>query len=185
VVEVFLTLIYKAGDSSYPPLGTAVTLSSPLQGDPLATAIAAASPAAGIGLKGLNAVQDHSYRATPSLNAPAVRDLARNSPLMQELAKKHLPYDVQFTAIGAATDVMVPGNAAGRPDAQRATEIPHSLNAHTGILTDPGALQDIRAALEGRPLPCRSLLHEVASEVAPAAIGGLEERGGQLVGGRP
>ena len=40
VVEAFLTLIYERGDRSYPPLGTVVTLSSPLRGDPLATAAA-------------------------------------------------------------------------------------------------------------------------------------------------
>jgi hypothetical protein len=63
--------------------------------------------------------------------------------------------------------------------------IPRSLNAHTGILTDPAALQNVRAALEGRPLPCRSLANEIASEVAPAAISGIEAGAGHVLGGRP
>ena len=37
MVEAFLTQIYDAGDPSYPPIGTVVTISSPLQGDPIAT----------------------------------------------------------------------------------------------------------------------------------------------------
>ena len=57
-----------------------------------------------------------------------------------------------------------------------------SLRAHTGILTDPAALQNVRAALEGKPLPCRSLANEIAGEVGPAAISGVEDGVGSLLG---
>jgi len=40
VVEAFLTRLYDRGDPAYPPLGTVVTLSSPLRGAPLARAAA-------------------------------------------------------------------------------------------------------------------------------------------------
>ena len=112
-----------------------------------------------------------------------MRDLASTSPLMQELAKARLPFGIQMTAIGGTTDFLVPADASNRPGVQHATETPGSLNAHTGILTDPATLQDVRAALEDKPLPCRSLVHHIAGEVVPAAISGVEARGGKLMSG--
>jgi hypothetical protein len=109
-----------------------------------------------------------------------VRDLARDSPFMNKLERAKWPSGIQLTAIGAATDYLVPGNAASRPGAQSATVIPHAVFAHQGILTDPTALRNVRAALEGKPLPCRSLANEIEGEVLPAAIGGAEEGAGAI-----
>jgi hypothetical protein len=180
VIEAFLTLIYEAGDPSYPPIGTVVTLSSPLRGDPLASALAAAEHT---GASVVLHIGDDAQHLLPSFDAPAVRDLARDSELMKELDGAQLPPSVQLTTIGSTTDVIVPGNAATRPGSRGATVTPHSLDAHTGIVTDPAALENVRAALEGKPLPCRSLANEIAGEVVPAAIGGIEDDAGTVLGG--
>jgi triacylglycerol esterase/lipase EstA (alpha/beta hydrolase family) len=176
VVEAFLTQIYESGDATYPPIGSVITLSSPLQGDPLATAVAVVNntETGGALMDGF----DYSRVAltpVPPVKSAAVRDLARGSDLMKLLEHAKLPTGVQLTTIGAATDFMVPANAASRPGAQSATVIPRTLNGHTGIVTDPETLRNVRAALEGRPLPCRSLANEVIGEVLPTAISGVEE----------
>jgi hypothetical protein len=62
---------------------------------------------------------------------------------------------------------------------------PHSLNAHTGIVTDPTALQVVRSALEGKPLPCRSLTSAIAAEVGPGAMSAVEDGVGSVLGARP
>jgi|tagenome__1003787_1003787.scaffolds.fasta_scaffold20974937_3 hypothetical protein len=187
VVEVFLTQIYKSGDPSYPPIGTVVTLSSPLQGDPIATAVAKAErvPADRALLSVAETAQSSVHRVMPPHDAPAVRDLASNSPLMRKLRKSRLPFGIQLTAITASTDWIVPATAATRPGARRATVTPHSFMAHTAILTDRDALQDIRAALEGRPLPCRSLVHEVGGEVVSTSISEIEGGRGQRLLSQP
>jgi len=162
VVETFLTQIYDRGDPSYPPLGTVVTLSSPLQGAPLAN-VAAAVERSRTG-------DDVLRRRLPMARAPGVRDLASDSDLMRRVGEAPLPDLVELTTIGSATDVIVPGTAAVRPGARGATVIPHALDAHAAIVTDPEALANVRAALEDRPLPCRSLLTSVAGEVVPTLV---------------
>ena len=52
------------------------------------------------------------------------------------------------------------------------------LNAHAGIVKDPGALASVRAALEDRPLPCRGFLTTVAGEVAPTVVAKAESSAG-------
>jgi triacylglycerol esterase/lipase EstA (alpha/beta hydrolase family) len=166
VVEAFLTQIYDRGDPSYPPLGTVVTLSSPLRGAPLAHTAAAV---------GRTRAGDAALRRLlPVARTPAVRDLASDSALMQQLDDAPLPELIELTTIGGATDLIVPGTAATRPGARRATLIPHALNAHTGMLTDARTLATVRAALEDRPLPCRGLLTSVAGEVLPTVVTGAE-----------
>jgi hypothetical protein len=129
---------------------------------------------------GADNLQAAVHPLAPRFDSAAVRDLAHDSPFMRRLAHAKWPSSVQLTAIGAATDIMVPANAASRPGAERATVIPRSLNGHTGILTDPTALRNVRAALEGKPLPCRSLANEIAGEVLPTAIGGVEQGAGAI-----
>jgi hypothetical protein len=64
---------------------------------------------------------------------------------------------VELTTIGAAQDVVAPAVDTARRGAQRYTAIPLGLNGHSSIVTDDAALRATRAALEGKPLPCRSL----------------------------
>ncbi len=174
VVETFLTQIYDRGDPSYPPLGTVVTLSSPLQGAPLADGAAALERSrTGDGLL---------RRHLPMARTPAVRDLASDSDLMRRVGDAPLPDLVELTTIGSATDVIVPGTAADRPGARGTTVIPHALDAHAAVVTDPDALAGVRAALEDRPMPCRSLLTSVAGEVVPALVTDLEIGAGGVLG---
>ena len=137
VVEAFLTQIYKEVDSSYPPIGPVVTLSSPLRGDPLASAVVGLRNT-GAGSAVTNAadrIQAATHPLAPPSDSAAVRDLAFGSPFMQRLEHATLPSSVQLTAIGAATDFLVPGNVASRPGARSVTVVPRSLFGHTGILT--------------------------------------------------
>jgi hypothetical protein len=175
VVAAFLTQVYDRGDASYPPLGTVVTLSSPLRGAPLADAAAAV---------GSTRTGDAALRrALPVARTPAVRDLASDSALMHRLDTAPLPDLVELTTIGAATDLIVPGTAATRSGERRTTVIPHAVNAHTGIVTDRDALTSVRAALEDRPLPCRGLVTTVAGEVVPTVVTRLEHGGGVTLAG--
>jgi hypothetical protein len=173
VVEAFLTQLYDRGDRSYPPLGTVVTMSSPLRGAPLADAAVAVGDT--------RTGDDVLRRLLPVARTPAVRDLASDSPLMRRVANAPLPELIDLTTIGAATDLVVPGTLATRPGAQHTTLIPHVLNAHAGIVKDPAALASVRAALEDRPLPCRSFLTTVAGEVAPTVAAAAESSAGDAV----
>lgn len=172
VVEAFLELVYRPDDPSYPPLGTAVGLSSPFFGDPAATAAehVRATPLGGVAVDGAEGALRRVGVGLPSSRAQSVRDLADDSPLMHRIKASHLPELVQLTAIGAATDFVVPATASSRPGAQSTVVFPHSLDAHTKITTDRSALRAVRAAIEHRPLPCRSLVSTVASEVVSTAI---------------
>ena len=78
MVEAFLTLIYNRGDPSYPPLGTVVTLSSPLRGAPLA-----AQPRPTVGRVAVAAIALLRGATSPIARTPAVRDLAPDSLLMR------------------------------------------------------------------------------------------------------
>jgi hypothetical protein len=193
VVEAFLTLIYKPGDRSYPPLGTVVTLSSPLHGDPLASALAgvAGTDSGAAGLRAAARAASAVGDRLPLL-APAIRDLAAGSDLMKRLDSAHLPDEVQLTTVGAATDVIVPADAAGRTGARGTTVIPEGLNAHKAVLSDPSALRAVRAALENKPLPCQSLPTVVTGKVLTVTISSLEdgigrlgEAAGHIADGRP
>jgi len=175
VVETFLTMIYKRGDRSYPPLGTVVTLASPLRGDPLATAAGdiERTTSGTLGLDGAGRVA-RAVGAPLPIGSPALRDLGAHSDLMHRLSAAPWPDTVEVTTIGSATDVFVPGNAATLPGAHARIVVPHALNAHTGILQDPAAMRDVRAALEDKPLPCQSLVTIFAGKTFAPAIGAAE-----------
>ena len=57
---------------------------------------------------------------------------------------------------------------------------PHENNAHTAIVTDPSALKAARAAIEQRPLPCRSLMSTLVGEVVATAVLTGEHRLGRI-----
>ena len=83
VVEAFLTQIYKPSDPSYPPIGTVVTLSSPLRGDPGAEAIAKirSTESGDAALAIADRLQQATHAVTPPPQSAALRDLARGSAL--------------------------------------------------------------------------------------------------------
>src|SRR5262249_37335862 len=87
VVDVFLKLIYKSSDPSYPPLGTVVSLASPHEGAPLAQSGAnlrdhGKTRHALDVLDEVNAYFDHPY---PDSDSTAVRQLDPKSPIMRLL----------------------------------------------------------------------------------------------------
>ena len=180
VVETFLALIYRRGDRRYPPLGTVVTLASPLRGDPLATAAADVerTRSGKLALEGDAELARAGGLRTP-IGSRALRDLAADSELMRRLHAAPWPDTVEVTTIGAATDIYVPGNAATIPGARSRIVIPRALNAHSGILQDPSAMRDVRAALEDKPLPCQSILTILAGKTVAPGISAAEELAGQ------
>ena len=176
VAAAFLALVYKRDDRSYPPLGTVVTLASPLRGAPLASA-ASRIDRTHVGSTALR-VADRLADAVGAqlpLQSAALRDLAVDSAFMRRLDAARLPDEVQLTALGSATDLIVPGDVATRDGAATATVVPIGLNAHTSILNDPSALRVVRSALEGRPPPCESLATALAGKLIPTAIRSLED----------
>src|SRR5262249_38969104 len=102
VVLAFLAEVYDPHDPAYPPLGTVVTLSSPLAGAPLATA-GARIARSGTGRAFLALTDSVAARAgapVPPNRAPSVRDLAEDSDFMRQLDDARLPGTVDLTTIG-------------------------------------------------------------------------------------
>jgi hypothetical protein len=175
VMTEFLTHVYHPSDPSYPPLGSAVALASPFDGSTAATTFEALRGSA-LGRRALDAA--HAAGA-PSPDAESLRELDTNSDFSRGRGAQ-LPPVVDLVSIGAAQDVIAPAGDTARPGARRRTVIPHSLNGHTGIVTDDSALRATRAALEGKPLPCQSLTTVLTGEIVSTAIATTERRIGDL-----
>jgi hypothetical protein len=178
VTLAFLKLFYRSDDPSFPPLGTVVTFSSPLDGAPAATLVAQVREhAAGRAL--LDEVQRRVH-GVPDLDSAAVRDLAADSEFMQQLDAAPLPEAVDLTTIGSVFDTTVPGDHASSDEAAQHTivETGFLLDSHTNVVKDPDALRAARAAIEARPLPCRSFGIFVEAALVPRGIS-LVESGGR------
>ena len=175
----FLALVYDPADPSYPPIGPVVTLSSPHEGAPLATAgeFIARSEA------GRELLESLPGGLVPPPSAESPRDLAEGSELLDRIHDAAMPDDVDVTSIGAALDVVVPASSTDVEGAEHVVVNPWSLGAHSAILTDSDALRAVRAALEGRPMPCVSFGDALVGAVAPAVISRVEHATGLVVGG--
>jgi len=172
VVTEFLEHVYHPSDPSYPPLGTVVAMASPFRGTPVATgAEDAARTLRGRALMTAGgAVADRLGVSLPDPQSVAAGELTEDAPFIHDLEHSKLPVQVQLTAIGASTDLVVPGGNARRSGADNTMITPYAVNAHTGIVTDAAALRATRAAIEQRPLPCRSLMSTVGGEVVATAV---------------
>jgi hypothetical protein len=175
VMAEFLAHVYHPSDPSYPPLGFAVALASPFAGSTAATAFEALNRSA-LGRRALNVA--HAAGA-PNPDAESLRQLDKNSDFSRGV-DAHFPSVVDLVSIGAAQDVIAPAGDTARQGARQRTVIPHSLNGHTGIVTDDSALRATRAALEGKPLPCQSLTTVLTGEIVSTAIATTERRVGDL-----
>jgi hypothetical protein len=176
VITEFLTEVYDAADPTLPPLGTVVTLSSPLRGTPAATAaVRMAETPAGRAL--LAAVGDHG-QAT----ARATWQLAAGSRYARALGARPLPEQIELTTFGAADDVVVPADHATRAGARQVVVNPAGLADHRRIVEDPGALDAVRLALEGREPPCVGVVDGVRGAVEPVVISRAERTAAQLIG---
>jgi hypothetical protein len=181
VVTEFLLHHYDAGDPTLPPLGTVVTLASPLRGAPAATAAARARDS-GTGRAALDAVDDVAGGAIPPTGADSTRQLAEDSDLMRGVARDPLPEQIDLTTIGGADDVVVPADHASRPGARSVTLDPAGVSDHGGILRDRAALDAVRLALEGRGLPCVGLATGVRAAIEPVVISRAEHTAGAVAG---
>jgi hypothetical protein len=93
---------------------------------------------------------------------------------VQDLQAKGVPAQFDFTTIGATEDGVVPATQIGLPGANETVVAGHELSQHHGIVTDADALRAVRAALEGRPLPCVSLTTALRAAVSPVLITRVE-----------
>jgi hypothetical protein len=177
VALAFLKLFYRSDDPSFPPLGTVVTFSSPLEGAPAAT-LAGDVRARTFGRDALELLHRAAH-ALPDLNSAAVRDLAEDSEFMDKLGATPLPEGVDLTTIGSVFDTTVPADHASSDDAAQRTivETGFLFDSHTNVVQDPDALRAARAALEAQPLPCRSFGAFVESALVPRGISLLESAG--------
>jgi hypothetical protein len=176
VMTEFLTHVYHASDPSYPPLGFAVAMASPLGGATGATVDRQLNRSA-VGRLALSAA--HAAGA-PDPNARPVVELDKGSRFVSELDPSRLSPMIDLTSIGATQDVIAPAVDTARHGAKSFTVTPHSPNAHSGIVTDDSALRATRAAIEGKPLPCQSLTTILTGEVVSTAIAVAEQRIGHV-----
>lgn len=181
VVTEFLLHHFDAGDPTLPPLGTVVTIASPLRGAPAASA-AARVRESGSGRAALDALDHAAGGALPPTGVASTRELAEGSELIRGVARSPLPEQVDLTTIGGADDVVVPADHASRPGARSVTVDPAGVADHTGILRDPGALDAVRLALEGRGVPCVGVATGVRGAIEPVVISRAEHTAG-VVGG--
>ena len=146
-----------------------ITLSSPLQGAPVATLADEIRDFPGAGPQGLNLI-DAAPGPIPDLDTRAVEDLAEDSPFMAELDAARLPESVELTTIGSLFDYVVPADRATVAGAEHTIIDAGLRDPHGNVQTDDEALMAMRSALEGRPLPCQSLGDVVRASLIPPAI---------------
>jgi hypothetical protein len=182
VVLAFLALVYDPADPAYPPLGTVVTLSSPLAGAPLATAATriAGSESGRAFLADIDRLAARTGLPVPPTRAPSVHDLAEGSPLMRRLDASALPGTIDLTTVGAVTDPAVPSLVATRPGADHTVVATSPFNAHSAVQNDADALRAMRAALEQRPVPCTSWKTAVAAALVGPSLTAVERGTGTL-----
>jgi hypothetical protein len=163
--------VYDPSDSSFPPIGTVVTLASPHRGAPLATTAQELERSRKT-RRALD-VLDPVLPGPPS-DAPSVGQLAEGSPFMDRLHDKRLPDQVDLTTVGGTDDAIVPANRIRVPGATEVVVAVDGWNDHTGIHHDARALQVVRSALEQRPAPCTSFLEGIRGAVEPVLLSRVE-----------
>ncbi len=181
VVADFLLHHFDAGDPTLPPLGTVVTIASPLQGAPAATAAARVRESAS-GRAALAAVDGAAGGALPPTGATSTRQLAEKSKIVRDVSHDRLPEQVDLTTIGGADDVVVPADHTSRAGARSVTVDPAGVADHRGILRDPRALDAVRLALEGRGVPCVGIATGVRGAIEPVLISRAEHAAGVVAG---
>jgi hypothetical protein len=181
VVDIFLKLIYKPSDPTYPPLGTVVSLASPHQGAPLAQSAKALRDDSRTRpyLDAIDEVNQATGGHFPPSGSPAVRQLDPESKLMQKLQSTPLPPNVHYVSIGGTEDLVVPANRVHLEGADEVIVDVSGWNDHDAIPRDANALRAMRAALEQRPPPCTSLMTGIRSAVIPVVYSRVEGDLGQ------
>ena len=181
MIAEFLAHGYDAGDPTLPPLGTVVTLSSPLQGAPVATAVNRVR-ASTSGRVVASAIDRVAGGAVPPTAGTSTRQLAEGSHLIRDLGRAAFPEQIDLTSISATDDVIVPADHTTRSGVRSVTVDPAGFSDHSGILRDPDALDATRLALERRSLPCVGLVDGVRAAVEPVLISRAERTAGEVGG---
>jgi hypothetical protein len=189
VVDAFLQIMYDPSDPTLPPLGTAVTLSSPHLGAPLAT-IAAWLRGTRSGRAALGALDAVDGGRVPPSDARAAEQLAESSTLVDRLWSHPLADEVDLTSVSGDDDVVVPADRTVAPGSHDITVDPAGSDDHSSIIRDPKAMAAVRLALEQRALPCTSWRDGVRGAIEPVLIsraehtlGAVAKRAAQLVDG--
>jgi hypothetical protein len=181
VVAEFLANVYEPEDPTLPPLGSVVTLSSPLQGAPAATASGRIRESAS-GRAALDGVDQVAGGAVPPSGGMSTVELAEGSQFMRRLRRAEIPGQIDLTSISATDDFIVPADHTTRPGARTITVNPPGPMDHSAIYGDPGALDATRLALELRPLPCVGTADGVRGAVEPVVISRIEHEVGEKAG---
>jgi hypothetical protein len=179
VVAFFLAHVYDATNPSYPPLGSVVTLSSPLQGAPAATAVHRVRTTAS-GRAVLDGVDQVARGAIPPTSGTSTRQLAEGSSFIRGLHRDQLPEQIDLTTISGVDDVIVPADHTGIAGSRSVTVDPSGISDHTSIIRDPAALDAARLALEDRPLPCVGIGTGIRGAIEPVLISRAEHTAGAV-----
>jgi len=153
-----------------PPPGVAslVTLGSPHQGADLAR-IAVENRRS---LEG-QAVQDFVHVAGVSPiagSAPALRQLAPGSSMLDELNRRPPPAGVHLVSVAARADVVVPPPRSRIPGGRTVTVTPDGLHHHDSLPGSSAAAREIRLATAGLPPTCRTTRDMVLDAIAARLI---------------
>jgi hypothetical protein len=183
VVAEFLAHVYDTGDPTLPPLGSVVTLSSPLQGAPAATSGARIRESA-TGRFLMDEADAAGGGMLPPSSGKSTAQLAETSRFMTRLRSSKLPDQIDLTSIGATDDFIVPADQTTRADAQNITVNPAGPSDHTAVYRDPAAMDAARLALEQRPLPCVGIVAGVRGAIEPVVINRVEHQIGDSIGRR-
>ncbi|MEX2099859.1 MAG: peptidoglycan DD-metalloendopeptidase family protein, partial [Acidimicrobiia bacterium] len=182
VIDVFLSKYYDPTDPTLPPLGNVITLSSPHEGAPLATTgeKIRGNP---VGKVVLDDLVGDRFDAVPPPNSVAVGQLSEDSGTIKDLFPRGIPEHIDFTTIGATGDIVVPATNISVPGAtETAVSVGgNPLGEHSAIVSDPGALRAVRAALEGRAPPCVSLGTALGGAVVPVLVSRFEHNAAGVV----
>jgi hypothetical protein len=158
------------------PLGVVATLGTPHRGADLATATAAANLSltgrAALGLA--DAVLDTGIDA----DAPAVRQLAEDSDVTDELQASGSPPGVELVSLAAAGDRVVASPQTEVTGARNVTVGVLGPGAHGDLVASDAATDEMARALAGMPPACESLLGALGEEVLGHGTSYAEDLGG-------
>ena len=173
VVDAFMQLVYDPTDSTLPPIGNYISLSSPHRGAPAAS-VAKEIRTARDGRRLLDAAESVAGGTIPPSGGRSTRQLAEDSSFMKKLWDRPLPDQVDMTSIAGDDDFVVPGSVTDAPGARQVTVDPGGIGDHSAIVTDSDAMREVRLALEQRPPACVGLLQGVRGAVEPVLIRRVE-----------
>lgn len=166
-VVVRLALVELARRGRIGELGTVVTIGTPHRGVDLGSAASLAGP---IGRWFLTPIADLTDGGVDP-DASSVVQMASASSLMLELRRDGIPAGVDLRTIGAAGDVVVPGDrttVGGMPGAMVGLA---GARAHDSLPGDPATTRELALAIGGAPPGCRGFAASLADAFLPEAIG--------------